>query len=656
MLLIVLNLYERERLIAREKDLHDETALVTSVTLQQQIQNYLKQVSHLWHQPETGVYIPRAWQNNVLAAIKANDNNTLHTYWEKHPGLVTTLYPLDDRRVRLHTVFITHGCLKDFSQWLEYYSMHTKYDTVPSIATLFGHIEEGQHILHPLIESQREQQWHTLILQELGMTGDAYHGLVHLHSTETATADKAAIQALLAQEHRPTAQDENGYTPLMLALSQGKYAIAEILLPHSTLNSQDALGNTPLHHAVSQAASKMRDSFIVNLLGHGMNDTLTNEEDKTAEALLDAKESGHYRVLLRALKNKQRGRVHALEEKVTTLEQALKLQQAQIEATVNKQLQTLTEEVKALQSENAQLKALSVQRTTQLKNVLSDEKVQQKFYAPKKQYLRHLFLAGISEIETVDKGMKAVAADKFQDKQDKLVDACTQGNLNLVKQLYAQGASLDEPNRAGEYPLVAACRVMSVDIIDYIDAQSKAIHHHWKKVKETCAYQMRNTKTILNKIREDDLTKNHTYRDLEQLITSINEADEIINLRNGTNTVRDRIEEAIKKWDVAWAMIKSFKACDYNWMCLIHGETPIYAQRFSKENTVTSIVYSSFNEPVSHGRIERHRKAMVHLLEIVNQCRDTLKNIQKRVEYYESRMEECAIFLDPGKNKPAINA
>ena len=77
----------------------------------------------------------------------------------------------------------------------------------------------------------------------------------------------------------------------MAALEEKKYELAKNLLPYSELDEQDEHGNTALHIAVDQDPSEPWDACIIALLSEGADDILTNQNDNTAETLLDNKES-----------------------------------------------------------------------------------------------------------------------------------------------------------------------------------------------------------------------------------------------------------------------------------------------------------------------------------------------------------------------------
>jgi len=98
-------IYERERLIARKPTFGGEnnSRLTPATSLAQQIHIYLKEQPHLWHH---AVYIPKAWQQGVLTAIKNGDSESLKYYWRNHPGLVTCVYPWGGGNRSVYTGFL----------------------------------------------------------------------------------------------------------------------------------------------------------------------------------------------------------------------------------------------------------------------------------------------------------------------------------------------------------------------------------------------------------------------------------------------------------------------------------------------------------------------------------------------------------------------
>lgn len=635
-------IYERERLVAHEQNRDETIPLATSVTLQQQIQQYLETKPHLWHEPETGVYIPRAWKNSVLTAIKAGNGDTLHTYWEKHPGLVTCFYPLKNRQARLHEVFIVQGrsYVEDFIQWLEHYSLYTNDNNVPTFEQLFSTVEKGYHFLHILVENRycsgydkEDPRWYSKVLIELPLNGgDIYHGLIHLHSEETTIADTVAIDNLLKQKYFPIARNNSGYTPLMVALSEEKYMLAQQLLPGRALsaldaeekvkllndfalNAKDLLNNTPLHHAVSQESSIERDSFIVALLSWGIDDTLINKEGKTAKDLLEEKEPGHYIALLRMLKINQ----------TLSIQQNKQLQNLSTQVSIlEQQLDRLLDKVAVIEEINTHLQSISNERSKQITAVLSDDKIQQKFYLPKKYYLRHLFLATAPEMRSADKELKRALDLELQ---NELLIACSEGNLHSIENLFKRGALLDKPNQDGKFPLVEAFRSSHVHIINYIDENANELQESWNLVKKEFDKDISTKLEALKKIKGyPKVTEETTYKTLSEFIKNI-----IMVYPMQEKQIRKLIEDWDKKW-----LVYNYTTLTYEKMVANHVEKSIHNRELEYQKKM-QIASDKSNSNHNRKRVIRECRNKVCLL--INQ---SLDNLLKNFEHYKISMDESS--------------
>jgi len=167
---------------------------------------------------------------------------------------------------------------------------------------------------------QRDQAWYRTVLCDLEIVGDVYQGLLDLHGPATSEADIKAIRSLAERGYLPNRKDKAGLTPLLQAIAKGKYTFAEHLLSVSNKDAKYASGESLLHYTVRQSRSDARDTFIVNLMEIGFNETLVNHKGQTAEAILEAKEPNHYRVLQRRLVDQLRSRVHSLQAHVESLE------------------------------------------------------------------------------------------------------------------------------------------------------------------------------------------------------------------------------------------------------------------------------------------------------------------------------------------------
>lgn len=444
--------YERERLIAH-RDIKDSRDLSILLPLQKQIRDYVEQHPHLWHDNNKGVYLPTSWQRETLAAIKKSDK--LNDCYAKHPGLITSTYTLNSKsNFYLSSYFIQFGNLKDFSDWIKHYKNCYKIQpTIPPLAKILAKKIEGKHCLHELIENNREIQWYDLIGSELAINGDYYHGLIHLSSKATRLEDEKAINFLLKKDLQPNQQDKLGYTPLMLAIVQEKYTLAESLLPHSPLEIYDNEGNTVLHHLAKKKTGNKRDQWLLHLLNIGMNDKNKNNKGETIEVLLENHEVGSYKQLLYMLNLNQRKCIQALKIRVDNLE---------------KTTQNLSTQVEQLKNYNAQLEQERNLRIQDFEKILKDQKLTKPNFT--KNHWRHLFMAGFPEIKIINKEVEQLDSPQeiALDLQTQLIEACVVGQLKLIKTCLKQGANFNCADKKGIYPIDILFEGNHYPIIEFI--------------------------------------------------------------------------------------------------------------------------------------------------------------------------------------------
>ena len=328
--------YERERLIKQLSESEkQQTVYILLVDLQKHINQYLNQQPALWYDREKGAYLPEAWQQEVLIALKKADSETLQHYWEKHPGLVTCAYNLEQETF-LAKLFLTQGKLEDFKVWIKHYQIAMQYGVALTLTDLLTQPVGGLHSLHHLVLGNRDKDWDQVIAEILNLSEDYYHSLIQLHQPETLEADTQVINKLITNEIKPVGKSAQGATPLMVALQEKKYELAKALLPHSELDVQDAQGNTPLHIVANQAQSEERDAWLITLLSKGADDSITNQENNTAEMMLEAKEPGKYRALLRRLNAQQRQQLQNQKAVTDNLADMVQKLMAKVDALENK--------------------------------------------------------------------------------------------------------------------------------------------------------------------------------------------------------------------------------------------------------------------------------------------------------------------------------
>ena len=317
---------EKERLERHQDPAVRQQPVVALPLLEEHIRATVTTIQpHAWH--EGTVYLPQWWIEGVVEAIRVGKDDVLTAYWERHPGLVTHHYAVTEGSQPVYRLLMAAGRQGAFTDWLEYYSRYCGDDpSLPSIATWFTQMDQGKHALHHLIhtiDAKAQAGWFRSVQFDLGVTGGVYHGLVHLHCAKTLKADKEAIEHLAAQGLLPTEVDEEGCTPLMRAVMEERYGLAEFLLPYSDPAALDKAGNSSLHHLVKAKVSEEREHCIVKFLSLGVDDNCANQAGETPRALLEAREersgSDSYEALVRAARIHQGRYVERLEKTIILL-------------------------------------------------------------------------------------------------------------------------------------------------------------------------------------------------------------------------------------------------------------------------------------------------------------------------------------------------
>ena len=302
-------LVEKERLVKHG----DPAALKQPVVALPLVEDHIRETvtatePHAWHQGT--VYLPQHWVLGVIEAIQAGESATLNDYWGRHPGLVSHHYETERGSLPVYRLLMNAGRQEAFHHWLEYYNRYRGDDPLlPSIAGWFIQVTQGCHALHHLIHAinaKDQARWFREVQFNLGVTGGVYHGLVHLHRPETLEADNKAIERLVAQGALPIEIDKEGYTPLMRAVMNEQYVLAELLLPYSEIHALDKAGNTALHHLAKANPSEARKHCLVKLLTLGGDNNLPNQAGETPRALVEASTEegalGQYEALVHTAK------------------------------------------------------------------------------------------------------------------------------------------------------------------------------------------------------------------------------------------------------------------------------------------------------------------------------------------------------------------
>ena len=349
-----------------------------------------------WH--DGTVYLPQAWQQRVLDAIKDRREKALVKYWQNHPSLVTRQYEVEGVSNSLPRLLMAIGTASALSQWLALYGMYqSQCSALPPVGKYFSDVMDGEHALHFLINcvpARKQEPWYSQIKTILDISGDIYHGLVHMHSANTTEADKRAVASLNEQDLWPMAVDDAGYTPLMRALMEEKYTMATLLLPHSELAAVDKEGNTLLHHVIKARRGEHRHQWLVKLLACGVDVTAVNQAGKTAQSLLKAEGSVESKALLRVIKTHRERYVERLEKTIALF------------VSRRGELDALKATLDALEKGGKEAE-------TWMEAALSDDKVPQKACEATRGRLRQLFFAPAFELASAE-AMKGAAKNRVK--------------------------------------------------------------------------------------------------------------------------------------------------------------------------------------------------------------------------------------------------
>lgn len=201
----------------------------------------------------------------------------------------------------------------------------------PSTATFFGC--HGLHALVGCLSASAVASGYALAKAGVpGLNGDIFHGLVHLHQAVTLKNDKTAIDVLVKAGYMPRERDESGASPLMLALSQKKYALAHHLIPYSDVLQVDKEGNTLLHVLGRSPVSGERDRLWLQLVNAGVQATALNQAGESAADLVGANAPGLHAGPSHSLKDDQKQAMEAMEERIACLEQQVAFLLSQFES------------------------------------------------------------------------------------------------------------------------------------------------------------------------------------------------------------------------------------------------------------------------------------------------------------------------------------
>jgi hypothetical protein len=124
---------------------------------------------------------------------------------------------------------------------------------------------------------------------------------------------KEVTNLLLFYRANPNAQNLKGKTPLHIAVQKKNDYLARRLMKYgANPNIQDKQGNTPLHIAAHNGDEKHARQLVYDLLCHGANRTIKNNDGKTALELLPCSTERKPIVHARYKLEKERKALHSL--------------------------------------------------------------------------------------------------------------------------------------------------------------------------------------------------------------------------------------------------------------------------------------------------------------------------------------------------------
>lgn len=157
-------------------------------------------------------------------------------------------------------------------------------------------------------------------------------------------------------------------------------------------------------------------------------------------------------------------------------------------------IDSLTRQVNALENAQNHTTNQTQEILTNVTAVLRNPNYKAQFLSHQKEnhYISKLFIAASPAISKITQAISL---------EDDLMQACRDGNLEQVKALHQQGAILDAKSIGGDYPLQAACKILAVDVIDYIHQAlqepadswrvvscDQQITQSWERLEERTAY------------------------------------------------------------------------------------------------------------------------------------------------------------------------
>ena len=467
-----------------------DTRLIPNLSLRSEIREFLENNPDYWQQ----VYFSEEQCHLIEKVCRDNNTAVLQQLLQQDRRFLTRPIVMQPKKMLIEIL-----CESSNNQWTTLF---------PAIMKLLKP-SEWQNVL----AQKSLVNWLTWIAEvNAQVMEQGIHPAVQSFITILETASDNALNYLdlflyaLQEQHQPLLR-------LSLAL------LGDINQPI------DSDGHTLFHNLVQNPDTSANRQAMTYLIAHGADPHVKNRQGLTAIEWCEQNGFSSVAAFIQQAAQKQLvnqyiqesglpQQLMALTQQVTYLQAEVTKQQniilaqqtllerqaiSQLESNTDKdkkyseiqfkeEMAKLSNKIATLEYENRQMKQ---EKDRRLRAALTGD-TKAKLYSPQKTYLRQLFLATTPEFITVDKTIiEEISAQKVEaarqaalDQQDALVEACTLGKLNKVIALHQAGARFEEPNRQGEYALVAACRRLAVPIIQYIDQKSSVPERLWLIVGE----------------------------------------------------------------------------------------------------------------------------------------------------------------------------
>ncbi len=613
-----------------------DTRLIPNLNLRSEIREFLENNPHYWQQ----VYFSEEQCHLVETACRDNNIAVLQQFLQQDRRFLTRPIVMQPKKFLIEIL-----CEHSTDQWTTLF---------PAVIKLLKP-SEWQSVLaqKPLVN------WLKWIAEvNAQVARDGIHTAVQsfIIAVETALSNKLDCLALflyaLQEQHQPLLR-------LSLAL------LGDINQP------MDTDGHTLFHNLVQNPDTSANRQAMTYLIAYGADPHVKNRHGLTAIEWCEQNGFSSMAEFIRQAVQKHlvnqyiqesglTQQIMALTQQVTYLQAEVVKQQniisaqqtllerqaiSQLEPNLGdkkhseiafkEEIAKLSNKIAALEYENRQAKQ---EKNSRLQNVLTGD-IKAKLYSPQKTYLRQLFLATTPEFATVDETITAeITAQKAEaarqaalNQQDALVEACALGELNKVISLHQAGASFEASNRQGEYALVAACRVLAVPVIQYIDQTSSIPERLWLIVGEdTNLMEMWNKKIVNTAITP--VTNQTTYADFDKILN-----DHIAPRSNKLPI----IEGMIADWDRIWS--KGCQHVAYE-SCYTYLEQKTSAAGQLKPLSVRSVSKrDKSDEQFSGSSTNRYygseiRSKKTQLIQYVNECLKEIEQNSHIIRGYQQRI------------------